>query len=206
MLEILSVDGLSDKKLKVVKRKTKKKQILLFDTTRKLDDYFNMLKYRMNGKYENIPHFVVSKRGEIFKIFDTKYYSNSFNNKALDKTQVKIAIENLGWLNKNTITGVFQNWINTTFRTEPFIKKWRNYFYWDIYSEDQLNSIRELCEYVCEIEKIPNISISSNYYFKNASKFNGIVYKSNFSDIYTDINPSFDFKKIVKNEENIKRI
>ena len=206
MLEILNAEILDKNTLNIVKRRTKKKQILLYDTSRKLDEYFNMIKYRMNGKYEDIPHFVISKRGQVFQLFDTKYYSNSFKDKSIDKTQVKIVFENLGWLKKNTITGYLHNWIDSPYRTEPFVKKWRNYFYWDIYTKEQIEACRELCEFICVTEDIPNISVSSNYYFKNAPKFNGIVYKSNFSDIYTDINPSFDFKKIVSNEENIKRI
>lgn len=206
MLEILNVDDLNNKTLNIVRYRTKKKQIMLYDTSRKLDDYLNMLKYRMNGKYEDIPHFIISKRGQIFQLFDTRFYSRTFKDKDLDKTQVKIAVENLGWLSKNTINGFLHNWIDSPYRTEPYIKKWRNYFYWDIYTEDQLEAIKNLLPHICEEENIPNISISSNYYFKNAPKFNGILYKSNFSDIYTDINPSFDFKKIVQDEKNIKRI
>lgn len=206
MLEILNVEGLSNETLNIVKEQTEKEQILLFDTTRKINEYFKMLKYRMDGKYEDIPHFVIDKRGRIFQLFDTEYYSKTFNFKELDSKQVKIAVENLGWLTKNTINGFLHNWINLPYRTEPFIKKWRGYFYWDIYTEAQIKSIRDVCDMVCTKENIPNTSISSNYYFKNAPFFNGIVYKSNFSDIYTDINPSFDFNKIVENEENIKRI
>lgn len=206
MLEILNVEDLNDKTLNIVRYRTKKKQIMLYDTSRKLNDYFNMLRYRMNGKNENIPHFVVSKRGEIFQLFDTRFYSRTFKDKDLDKKQVKIAVENLGWLSKNTINGFLHNWIDTPFRTTPYIKKWRGYFYWDFYSEEQMNAIQKLIPHICEEENIPNISISSNYYFENAPKFNGILYKSNFSDIYTDINPSFEFKKIVQDEKNIKRI
>lgn len=206
MLEILSAEDLNNKTLNIVKYKTNKKQIILYDTSRKLDDFFNMIRYRLNGKYENVPHFVISKRGEIYQLFDTRFYSRTFKNKELDKKQVKIAFENLGWLSKNTINGFLHNWINSPYRTEPFITKWRNYFYWDIYTEQQMEAIQKLIPYVCEEENIPNNSIPSNYYFKNAPKFEGILYKSNFSDIYTDINPSFDFKKIVQDEKNIERI
>ena len=34
----------------------------------------------------------------IYQIFDTNYSSNTFNNPDLDKKQIKIAVENLGWL------------------------------------------------------------------------------------------------------------
>jgi hypothetical protein len=160
----------------------------------------------LNGKYEDVPHFIVTKLGKVYQLFDTSYYSKTFKVEELDRKQIKIAVENLGWLSKNTINGFLHNWINLPYRTEPHIKKWRGYFYWDKYTKEQIELLSVLCEHICNIENIPNISISSNYYFKNAPNFSGILYKSNFSDIYTDINPSFDFEKIVKNEENIKRI
>ena len=49
-------------------------------------------------------------------IIDVKYSSKTFDIDKIDRQQIKIAIENLGWLNKNTITGFFQ--IGLEIRTE----------------------------------------------------------------------------------------
>jgi hypothetical protein len=41
--------------------------------------------------------------------------------------------------------------------------------------------------------------VPSQGYLENASNFNGIVCKSNFASIYTDINPSFNFRVFFSN-------
>lgn len=117
--------------LNIVKRKSKKTQILLYDTQRRVDDFINKIRYRKNGGYEDVPHFVVSKLGIVYKLFDPNHSSKTFYNPQVDKKQIKIAIENLGWLNKNTITGVLNNWIRDPYRSEPHIRNWRNYYFWD---------------------------------------------------------------------------
>jgi N-acetyl-anhydromuramyl-L-alanine amidase AmpD len=194
-----NVDGLDDKKLNIYRKKSKKTQILLYDTQRRVDDFINKIKYRKNGEYEDIPHFVISKLGAIYQLFDTDYSSKTFDIPNVDRKIIKIAIENLGWLHKNTITGFMNNWIGDTYRSEPHIRNWRNYFFWDKYNESQYDSISKLCESLCEKHKIEKKSMPSHALNNGASKFNGIVYKSNYSDIYTDINPSFDFTIFFKN-------
>ena len=194
MLEIQNVEILSEKDLNIKKRKTKKSQILLYDTKRRIGSFIMMLKHRRNGKYENIPHFIVTKSGEVFKIFNPDYYSTTFNNIDIDKKQIKIAIENLGWLKKNTITGVLNNWINEPYRGENFINVWRGYHFWDVYTNQQLVSLKNLLDTLCNEYKIPNKMFPSSGFIKNVSNFNGIVCKSNFQTIYNDINPSFNYK------------
>ena len=196
MLVIQDVDVLDKNKLKIVKRKSKKTQILLYDTQRKIEDFVQKLKYRKNGKYEDIPHFIVSKTGNIFRVFDSNHTSNTFNNPKIDRKQIKIAIENLGWLNKNTISGHYTNWIGDAHRSDPYIKQWRNNFYWDRYTDIQMEMISSLCDHLCEKHDIFKQHVPSQAYFENISKFNGIVCKSNFSNIYTDINPSYNFRTI----------
>lgn len=200
MLKIYDVEILDKKKINVTRKKTKKTQILLYDTNRRIEDFINKIKYRRNGKYDDVPHFVISKMGTTYQLFDTNYYSNTFDDPKIDKRQIKIALENLGWLNKNTITGFLFNWINDPYRSEPYIKSWRNRFYWDKYNEEQLKSLKMLCEFLIEKHNIPNRFVGANGYFSNAPNFDGIVCKSNFSDIYTDINPSFNFN-IFSNDE-----
>jgi hypothetical protein len=194
MLTIHDVEILDKSKLNIVKRKSKKTQILLFDTQRRVDDYIHKIKYRKNGNYEDIPHFVVSKLGMVYQLFDTEYSSNTFNNPKIDKKQIKIAIENLGWLNKNTITGVLNNWIGDPYRAEPYVRNWRNRHYWDRYNDDQMESISSLCSDICDKHSIFKQTVPSNGYLENVSNFVGVVCKSNFSNIYTDINPSFNFR------------
>ncbi len=200
MLEIHNVEGLNNKTLNIVRKKTKKQQILLYDTGRRTDDFVNKIKYRKFGRYNEVPHFIVTKLGVIYQLYDTKYYSNTFDDPEIDKQFIKIAIENLGWLNKNTITGFLNNWIGDPYRAEPLIKNWRNYVFWDKYNENQIESVSLLCEYLCDIHNIPKQIVPSQGYIENVVNFNGVVCKSNFSNIYTDINPSFEFTQFFKNE------
>jgi len=194
MLTIQDVEILDKKKLNIVRKKSVKTQILLYDTQRRLDDFINKIKYRRNGQYDDVPHFIVTKLGSIFQLFDTKYSSTTFRDPIKDKKMIKVAVENLGWLTKNTITGVLNNWIDDPYRSEPHIRNWRNHFHWDKYNEDQLNVLSKLCEQLCDEHKIPKQTVPSQGYLENASNFKGIVCKSNFSSIYTDINPSFNFR------------
>lgn len=185
--------------LNIVKRKSKKTQILLYDTQRRVDDFINKIRYRKNGGYEDVPHFIVSKLGIVYKLFDPNHSSKTFYNPQVDKKQIKIAIENLGWLNKNTITGVLNNWIGDPYRSEPHIRNWRNYYFWDKYNDSQMESLSELCEDLCEKHGIFKQIVPSQGYLENVSNFKGIVCKSNFSNIYTDINPSFNFRIFFNN-------
>jgi N-acetyl-anhydromuramyl-L-alanine amidase AmpD len=199
MLEIQSVENLNDVKLNINKRKSKKTQIFLYDTQRRVDDFIMKLKYRNDGKYEDVPHYIVTKQGKVYKIFDGNYSSKTFGVK-WDNKQIKIALENLGWLHKNTITGILYNWIGDPYRSEPYIKKWRNYYFWDPYTEEQLSALVELCKNLCKDYNIPYQTVPSQGYLSNAIKFTGIVCKSNFLNIYTDINPSFNFNIFYKDE------
>jgi N-acetyl-anhydromuramyl-L-alanine amidase AmpD len=199
MYIIKDVEYLDKEKLNITRKKTKKTQIFLFDTQRRIEDYLAKIKYRKNGGYKDIPHFVVAKNGIIYKIFDSDFYSDTFNKKNFDKKLIKIAIENLGWLNKNTITGILNNWIGDAHRSEPHIKSWRNHIFWDKYTDDQFQSLSKLCEELCEKHDIKKESVNTQAFFKSAHNFEGIICKSNFSDIYTDINPSFNFNIFFKN-------
>jgi hypothetical protein len=61
MLAIHNVENLDNSKLNISRKKTKKNQILLYDTKRRIDDFISKIKYRKNGAYEDVPHFVVTK-------------------------------------------------------------------------------------------------------------------------------------------------
>jgi N-acetyl-anhydromuramyl-L-alanine amidase AmpD len=196
---IYDIETIDKSKLNIVKKKTKKKQILLYDTQRRVDDFVNKIKYRNNGTYSDVPHFIVSKLGQVYQVFDTNYSSTTFNEYDIDKKIIKIAIENLGWLNKNTITGILNNWIGDPYRAEPHVRSWRNYYFWDKYPDIQMEAISELCDILIEKHSIVKQIVPSQGYLKNSPNFNGIVCKSNFSSIYTDINPSFNFEVFFNN-------
>jgi hypothetical protein len=55
-----------------------------------------------------------------------------------------------------------------------------------------------LCDELCDKHNITKQSVLSQNIYNNVDKISGIVCKSNFSDIYTDINPSFNFNIFLK--------
>jgi hypothetical protein len=139
--------------------------------------------------------------GDIYQIYNTDYSSITFNEPKTDNKQIKIAIENLGWLNKNTINGLMTNWVGDPYRIEPYVRNWRERFYWDKYTEQQLISISMLCDFICEKYNIEKRVVPSQGLIENVSNFNGVVCKSNFSNIYTDINPSFNFRILFNHDK-----
>ena len=157
------------------------------------------MKYRRNGGYKDIPHFVITKLGIVYQLYDTNYYSESYDDYYDNKKSIKIALENLGWLNKNTITGVLNNWIGDPYRGIPHVYNWRTHFYWDTYTDLQMNSLSELCNFLCEKHNIKKQTMSTQEPIQRINNYGGIICKSNFSDIYTHINTSFDFNLIFKN-------
>jgi N-acetyl-anhydromuramyl-L-alanine amidase AmpD len=202
MLEILDVEAFDLDNLRIKKRKYKKSQILLYDTGRKFDFFIKKLKHRNFGNSEDIPHFCITKTGKIYNFLNPEHGSKTFGENKVDNKQIKIALENLGWLNKNTITGIYENWINDVYRSTPHIRSWRSYMYWDPYTQDQLQALADLCLVLCVKYNIDYFCVPSSGYIENAKNIEGIVSKSNFLDIYTDINPSFNFNIF---EENVKQ-
>jgi N-acetyl-anhydromuramyl-L-alanine amidase AmpD len=164
------------------------------------------LKYRFNGVYEKVPHYLISKDGVVKKLFESKYSSNYFGVKKIDNRTIVICLENHGWLKKHHLTGKFMNWVGDIYFNKPFEKRWRGYGFWDVYTEEQYVALSKLIKKLCEEHNIPVEFVGHNTKVTGVENFEGITSKSNYSDLYTDVSPSFDFKKIKKltNEKNVK--
>ena len=79
------------------------------------------------------------------------------------------------------------------------ISKWRNKYFWDKYSEEQLQSLVKLCTTLCDEFKIPKKFIGHNTKLNGVEKFNGIINRSNLSEDYTDLSPAFNFVYLLEN-------
>lgn len=186
------------------KQKNKNK-IILINTFRDIKGYLVSLKYRHNGEYDKIPNYVITKKGEILRLLGDSGYSNIFDDKLLKYNSIVIAIENLGWLEKNQDRGVNINWIGDIYNGEPYYKKWRDYDFWDVYTEAQMNSLASLCSEICDRMKINKKFIGHNIKTDINLKFNGILSRSNIYKSYTDVSPSFDIKLFEKKLENDRK-
>ena len=180
----------------------KKTQIILSHSSRVLENYFLSLQFRNNKNYDRIPNYVVSKGGQVFKLLENDEFSNIFNNQKINKNSIIIVLENLGWLNKEPLKDYYVNWIGDIYKGKVFERKWREHYFWDPYTEEQLEKVYELCKEISENMTIDFIFSGHNTKINGAEKIKGIVTKSNFSLNYTDLSPAFDFEKFTDKIEN----
>lgn len=174
----------------------KKNQIILVETKRNFKDYINSLKYRYNKKNPYLPNYVINKEGEIFLIMKPEKFSKFMMSEDIDRNSIIISLENFGWLKKNTLDNSYVNWIGDIYRGEVYEKKWRDNFFWDKYSEKQVEKLCELIVSLCDKFKIPKKTIGNNVKYEGVENYKGVVSKSNFDFSNKDVNPSFDFKLI----------
>ena len=179
---------------KPVGKNNKKTQIILSDTKRDCKNYIQSLKYRYNNNNPYLPHYVISKTGEVYNIIDPKMYSNYMENDVYDKKSIIICLENFGWLKKNTLDTSYSNWIGDIYRKKVYEKKWRGYFFWDRYEDKQIESLTTLIKELCNEFKIPTECLGHNVRQDGVENFKGIVTRSNYDSYYKDVNPAFDFK------------
>ena len=83
-----------------------------------------------------------------------------------------------------------------------FEKKWRDYFFWHPYTEEQIKITSSLCEKLLKEMKIKSQIVEYNTKIAGIEKFIGVVSKSNFDTNYTDLSPAFNFNELLKNIEN----
>jgi N-acetyl-anhydromuramyl-L-alanine amidase AmpD len=151
------------------------------------------LKYRYNGKNKKLPHYIIDRNGRILNIIPPNTYSEFFDNKKLNKNSIIINLENLGWLRKNPLTNGFINWIGNTYSDNVVEKKWRGHFFWQPYTERQVEALSELVIYLCNDFNIPKSCIGHNVKVDKIENYNGVFTKSNYDKESTDLNPAFDF-------------
>lgn len=178
-----------------------KKQIILTHTYREANGYLASLSFRYNSKYNKIPNYFIKKDGEIFKFIEDWGYSNYYGKNEIDRNAIIISLENLGWLEYNAKSEIFINWKGEITK-EAYQKKWRDYDFWDFYTDAQMESLSNLSLEICEKNGIIKNFIGHNTKDDAVSKFAGIVTRSNYNERKTDLSPAFDFKQYKKNVEN----
>ena len=176
----------------------KKKLIILSHTSRVGKDYLTSLDFRNNGKYDRLPNYVILKDGSVVETLSPEKSSEFLEDKKLCDKSIVICLENLGWVNKNLLSTTYSNWLGNKV-TDVHERKWRNKYFWDKYSEEQLQSLVKLCTTLCDEFKIPKKFIGHNTKLNGVEKFNGIINRSNLSEDYTDLSPAFNFVYLLEN-------
>ena len=181
-----------------------KKQIILTHTSRDVEEYLMSLKYRMNGKFTRIPHYIIAKDGSVIQTLSEKHYSDFFHYPQINEESIIISLENLGWLEKVPLKDQYTNWIGNIYKGVPYEKKWRDYFLWEPYTEAQMVSTAELCIKIVNKHNIEKKSVGHNTRISGIEDFGGIVSRSNYDNDFTDVSPAFNFEtfvKYIKNEQ-----
>jgi N-acetyl-anhydromuramyl-L-alanine amidase AmpD len=197
MVKIENIDGLS-----CLGKQKKKKQIILSHTSRNIKDYISSLKYRYDGKYDKIPNFIIGRDGVIYRLLPETGYTNYLNDLNLNRNSINISLENLGWLEKIPLKDSYVNWIGDIYKQEVFERKWRDYFYWQPYTEQQIDSCAELCKVLINDFSIDKKCVGHNTKVDGVERFEGIVSKSNFDSLFTDLSPAFNFENFLKKIDN----
>ena len=187
---------------KPVGKQNKKHQIILTHTSRNINDYLQSLKFRFNGDFKRIPNYIITREGKIIQLLGNTEHSEYFKDPNVNRNSITISLENLGWLQKEPLTDHYINWIGDIYKGDVFEKKWRDYFFWQPYTETQVNNLGLLCKELFENVKIKPQIVEHNTKISGIEKYCGIVTKSNFSVDYTDVSPAFKFNELLKKIEN----
>ena len=126
-------------------KQKKKNQIILTHSSRVVGDYLQSLKLRFNGKFKRIPNYIVTRDGQILQLLGNNEHSNYFTSPNINRNSIIVCLENLGWLEKEPLSNHYVNWIGDIYKGKVYEKKWRDYFFWQPYTEIQIKKTEELC-------------------------------------------------------------
>jgi N-acetyl-anhydromuramyl-L-alanine amidase AmpD len=178
--------------------KHQKSQILLMDTHTKGMEHVDNWKKSLYvaRKYLYTTPYTITASGEIYEHYDPEFISHIFGLDYVDKKIIGISLENMGWVEYNHKKNGFINWSGDIYGTEEdvYIKGWRGQMYWAKYTEKQVESLIYLLHKLCFRYDIPKKIKENNTQTEFVENFLGVAYKSNYSKMCTDINPSMNFK------------
>lgn len=178
-----------------------KKQIILTHTSRDVEEYLTSLKFRYNEKYDKIPNYVITRGGDIIQLIIDTGYTKFFDDDEINRNSIIISLENLGWIEKKPLSNQYINWKGNIYNEEPYEKKWRDYFFWEPYTDIQIENLVYLCNKLCDDFLIEKKCSGHNTKMDGIKKFEGIVSRSNYDSRFTDLSPSFNFEKFLKKIE-----
>lgn len=164
-------------------------------------DYVDNWEKRNGGRYKMTVPFSIDLDGVIYQHYDPKY-SSEFIGSEIDDNIIPINLVNEGWLLKdeeNTYFNTFGSIYNR--EAKPIVMDWRGKKYWAPYTKEQMDSLHKLCVFLSREFNIPLNPMGHNTRVGTIDGLKGIAYKSNYSELYRDVSPAFDFDYFLKNFE-----
>jgi len=195
------------KEINRYKTQIAKTQIVLATSLRKNDHHITRLLHKDFGKTKKWNTYTISRDGTVYQHYCNKFHTDFLGIKEADKQSISIVVENMGSLFQ-TPQGKYINWLNEVCDPDRVVtKNWLGYGYWEQFSDIQTENLILLCNEICAEHNIPKVCIDFHHYHKDVLKFRGIVFRSNYIQDSSDINPLFDiikFNKMLKDEKNIE--
>lgn len=181
-----------------IKKKTKKDLIIIGDTCRSDSNHIIRMQQKDFGNSREWNTFTISRDGKIYQHYNPDYYSNYSGDSKIDKRSISILFENMNYL--NVVDDKYFNWINEECKdiNNIYKKYWKSGYYWEKYTEEQYISFVDLLvDLFDKYKDIPNRIIPSNIYESESYTYKGVLSRSNISKEEVDVNPSFDYKRVV---------
>lgn len=178
----------------------KKTQIVIGHNSRKDMRHYNGWLKRLNGNYKKTSSFTIDLDGKVYQHFDPNYYSD-FLEVEQDKSNISILLVNPGWLDLDTNYNIYRDWLGHTYskKIDNIINKnWRNHDIWVKYTDEQYESLKDLIIDLCDRFNIKKECIGNNVYDENVDIYNGITFRSNYSQEIKDVSPAFNMD-VLKN-------
>lgn len=182
-----------------------KTQIVIGNTFSSGFSHIKKWQNRLNGNYKNTAPFTVGLDGSVHMHFHPKHHSEFIGIKDIDRHIIPIVLENEGWLERDLKEDVLVDWIGDIYNRESAVveARWRGHQTWAPYSDEQVDSLVELCKFLCDKFDIPRQVMQHNTKVDTIDNYNGIAYRSNYSKYYSDVSPAFDFGNF-KNKLELK--
>jgi len=183
----------------------KKNKIIIGNTLTNKMSHIGLWKNKLNGTFKGIAPYVISMDGKIHQYYDPKYYSEILKMGDNDKEIISILLENVGWLTKDYQKNELLTWCGNIYKKEdgPIANiKWRGKMRWAPYTQDQLDSLVQLTEYLISEFGINRYVSEHNTKILDIEEKEGIYYRSNYNINYMDVSPAFNFKEYKTKIEN----
>ncbi len=151
--------------------------------------------------------YVIERDGVIFEVFDPKYWAFHLGLKgsagAVDKRSIGIEIASEGGLiqrdgNLYCFGRVSER---TLFKQEYYDHgmPWREYRFFDAYSDAQIAAIVELVNHLCDQFKIPRKTPARHFDFDDGYReFTGIIGHHHVRTDKSDVHPGFSWQRLVE--------